>query len=234
LAVHERNIIRPGRPRVAAAPFLFVAIAYLSGCYPTRPSLSPLPPQVKSVEGYASLRLTREGTTVKSRFSFIFVLPGQGRIDVKDPLGRAVASLFIEENESYFVLLSKKMYWGAEREEAMAKFLGFALSPQEMTSILTGKLEDLDGWDVEKDDRNRVIRGQRDGLRFEVRQFFADSRLPRLIALSYAGANGSLRVLRLNFNQPPKKDAFRLAFLEDKDYTVATWDEIEQWLRHED
>jgi outer membrane biogenesis lipoprotein LolB len=211
-----------------------VAIAYLSGCYPSRPSLSPLPPQVKSVEGYASLRLTQEGTTVKSRFSFIFLLPGQGRIDVKDPLGRAVASLFIEENESYFVLPSKKMYWGAEREEAMAKFLGFALNPQEMTSILTGKLEDLDGWDVEKDDRNRVIRGQRDGFRFEVRQFFSDSRLPRLIALSHAGANGSLRVLRLNFNQPPKKDAFRLAFLEDKDYTVATWAEIEQWLRHED
>jgi hypothetical protein len=126
------------------------------------------------------------------------------------------------------------MYWGAEREEAMAKFLGFSLNPQEMSSILTGRLEDLSGWDVEKDDRDRVIRGQRDELRFEVRQFFSDSRLPRLIALAHAGDSGRLRVLRLNFNQPPKKDAFRLAFLEDKDYTIATWAEIEKWLRHED
>lgn len=225
---------QPGSPRAAAALFLFVAIMYLSGCHPSPPSLSPLPPEVKSVEGYASLRLTEDGTTVKSRFAFIFVLPSQGRIDVKDPLGRAVASLFIGENDGYFVLPSKKMYWGTDREEAMAKFLGFALSPQEIASLLTGKLENLDGWEAEKDEQNRVIRGWRDGLGFEVRQFFSDSRLPRLIDLAHAGASGSLKVLRLNFNQPPKKEAFRLAFLDDKDYTAAAWTDIEKWLRHED
>ncbi len=234
MAVHWRGMTRPLRPRASARPFLFVVIIYLSGCYPSRPSLSPVPPELKSVEGYASLRLTQDGTTAKSRFSFIFVLPSEGRIDVKDPLGRAVASLFIEEKESYFVLPSKKKYWSADREEAMVKFLGFALSPQEVASLLTGRVEELHGWDVEKDDRNRVIRGRRDGLRFEVRQFFPDSRVPRLIALTHSGDSGSLKVLRLNFNQLPKKETFRLAFLEDKDYTVATWDEIEKWLRHED
>jgi outer membrane biogenesis lipoprotein LolB len=193
-----------------------------------------VPPEVKSVEGYASLNLTEEGTTAKSRFSFIFVLPAQGRIDVKDPLGRDVASLFIEEKESYFVLPGKKIYWGASREEVMAKFLGFALSPQEMASLLTGKLGDLDSWDVERDDQNRITHGWRNGLRFEVRQFFSDSRVPRLIAFVHAGASGSLKVLRLSFNQPPNTEAFRLAFLDEKDYSVATWTEIEKWLRHED
>lgn len=232
MAVQKRKMTWTGR--AGAAAMLLAAFLYLSGCHPSRPSLSPLPSEVKSVEGYASLRLTEEGTTVKSRFSFIFVLPSQGRIDVKDPLGRGVASLFIEENESYFVLPSKKIYWGADREEALAKFLGFALSPQEVASLLTGKLEGLDGWDVEKDARNRVIRGRRDGLRFEVNQFFSDSAVPQLIGLAHAGASGSLKVLRLNFNQPPKKEAFRLAFLDDKDYSATTWAEIEKWLRHED
>ena len=234
MAVHKGKMTQPGRPGAAAAAFLFVAIIYFSGCHPSPPSLSPLPPEVKSVEGYASLRLTEDRTTVKSRFSFIFAPPSQARIDVKDALGRAVASLFVEEDDSYLVLPSKKMYWGADREEVMAKVLGFALSPKEMASLLTGKLEELDGWDVEKDDRNRVIRGRRDGLRFEISQFFSDSRVPRLIALAHAGANGSLKVLRLNFNQPPKKETFRLAFLDDKDYTATTWAEIEKWLRHED
>lgn len=222
------------RPAEAAAAVLFPALIFLIACYPSRPSFSPLPPQVKSIEGYASLRLTREGGTVKSRFSFLFLLPGQGRIDVYDLLGRTVSSLFIEEDEAFFVLPSKKIYWGTTREEAMSKFLGFALSPQEMTAILSGKLEELGGWALERDGRARVVRGQRDELRFDVRQFFKDSRLPQLIALFHVGDRGSLRILRLKFNQPLKKDVFRLSFLEDEEFKPAAWVDIEKWLRHED
>ena len=224
----------PQRPWAAAAALLFLAVIYQMSCYPTCPSLTPLPPQVKSIEGYASLRLTREGRTIKSRFSFLFLLPGQGRIDIYDPLGRAVSSLFIEENAALLVLLPKKIYWRAAREEAMSKLLGFSLSPQEMTSILSGKLEDLSGWDLDKDAQDRIVRGRRETLRFEVRQFFGASHLPRLLALSSSGDRGSLKILRLNFNQRLKKDAFRPSFLEDKNYSAATWAEIDKWLRHED
>ena len=224
----------PQRPWTAAATLLLLAVISQMSCYPTRPSFTPLPPQVKSIEGYASLRLTREEGTIKSRFSFLFLLPGQGRFDIYDPLGRAVSSLFIEENAALLVLPSKKIFWRAAREEAMSKLLGFALSPQEMTSILSGKLEDLSGWDLDKDGQGRIVSGRREALRFEVRQFFGASRLPRLLALSSSGDRGSLKILRLNYNQPLKKDAFRPSFLEDKNYSAATWTEIEKWLRHED
>jgi outer membrane biogenesis lipoprotein LolB len=224
----------PRRPWMTAAALLLLTVTYQISCYPSRPSFTPLPPQLKSIEGYASLRLTREEGTVKSRFSFIFLLPGRGRIDIYDPLGRAVSSLFIEENAAVLVLPAKKIYWRAAREEVMSRFLGFALSPQEITSILSGKLEDLSGWDLAKDAQGKIVRGRRDALRFEVRQFFGTSRLPRLLALSSSGDRGSLKILRLNFNQPLKKDAFRPSFLEDKDYLAATWAEIEKWLRHED
>lgn len=234
MAVHKKKMTRSGRPENEAAALLFLAISFLITCYPSRPSFSPLPPQVKSIEGYASFRLAREGGVAKSRFSFLFLLPGQGRIDIYAPLGRTISSLFIEENEAFFVLPSKKIYWRATREEAMSNILGFALSPQEMTTILSGELGELGGWNQERDGRGRVIRGQRDDLRFEVRQFFEDSRLPHLITLSHAGDKGTLRILRLNFNQPLKKDAFRLSFLEDEKYAAATWAEIEKWLRHED
>ncbi len=233
MAAPKQKMTRPVKPGILAAALLLLATSYLITCYPSRPSFSPLPPQVESIEGYASLRLARERATAKSRFSFLFLIPGQGRIDIYDPLGRTVSNLFIEENEAFFVLPSKKIYWRTTREEAMGRFLGFALSPQEMMAILSGKLEELGGWDLERDGRGRVVRGQRDDLRFDVRQFFEDSRLPQLIALSHAGDKGSLKILRLNFNQPLKKDAFRLSFLEDKEYTAATWAEIEKWLRHE-
>jgi len=234
VAVPKQKKARPARPRIAAAGLILLVIFSLISCFPSRPSFSPLPPQVDSIEGYASLRLTRDGGTVKSRFSFLFLLPGQGRIDILDPLGRTVSSLFIEANEAFFVFPSKKIYWKTTREEAVSKFLGFALTPQEMTAILSGKLEDLSGWDLERDGRDRVNRGQRGDIQFEVRQFFDDSRLPQLLALAHGGDRGSLKILRLNFNEPLKKNVFRLSFLEREDYTAATWAEIEKWLRHED
>jgi hypothetical protein len=103
-----------------------------------------------------------------------------------------------------------------------------------MTSILSGRLEDQSGWDLDKDAQDRIVRGRRETLRFEVRQFFGASHLPRLLGLSSSGDRGSLKILRLNFNQRLKKDAFRPSFLEDKNYSAATWAEIDKWLRHED
>jgi outer membrane biogenesis lipoprotein LolB len=234
MAVPEQKKTKPARPGAAAAGVVLLAISALISCFPTRPSFSPLPPHVESIEGYASLRLTRDGETVKSRFSFLFLLPGQGRIDIFDPLGRTVSSLFIEADEAFFVLPSKKIYWETTREEALSRFLGFALAPQEMTAILSGKPEDLRGWELLRDSRDRVYRGLRGDIQFEVRQFFDGSRLPQLLALAHGGDRGSLRILRLNFNEPLKKNAFRLSFLQDEKYTATTWAGIEKWLRHED
>jgi outer membrane biogenesis lipoprotein LolB len=234
MAVSKQKTTRPWRPAIPAALPLILAIVCLHSCHASRPIFTLLPPQVISVEGYASLRLTQEGGTVKSRFSFLFLPPSQGRIDIYDPLGREVSRLFLEESEAYLVLPSKKIYWQTTREEAMSKFLGFALSPQEITSILTGKLEELSGWDLEKDSGGKISRGRRNELEFEIRRFFAQSGLPQVIALSHSSDKGSLKILRLNFNQPLKKDAFRLSFLEDHEYSPATWVEIEKRLRHED
>jgi hypothetical protein len=222
------------RATLAAAAVLSAAVWVLFSCLPARPSFSPPPPQVKSVEGYASWRLTRAGETAKSRFSFVFVLPVQGRIDVIDPLGRTAAVLFFEAEEAFFVLPSKKVYWRTTREEAMSRFLGFTLSPPEMTDFLTGRLQNLNGWDLEKDGRSRVSRGRKGGLRFEIRQFFDDTPLPQLLVFSHGDDRGSMRILRLNFNQPLKENALRLSFLEAEDYRSVDWAEIEKLLRHED
>lgn len=222
------------RATVAAGVILSAAVWILFSCLPSRPSFSPPPPQVKSVEGYASWRLTRAGETAKSRFSFIFVLPVQGRVDIIDPLGRTAAIIFFEAEEAFFVLPSKKVYWRTTREEAMSRFLGFTLSPGEVTDFLTGRLQNLNGWALEKNDRGRVSRGRKRELRFEVRQFFDDTLLPQLLVFSRGDDRGSLRILRLNFNQPLKENALRLSFLEDRNFRSVGWAEIEKLLRGED
>jgi outer membrane biogenesis lipoprotein LolB len=189
---------------------------------------------VVSLEGYASLRVVREGTSARSRFSFLFVLPDQGIIVVTDPLNRTAARLFLGREEAYLVLPGKRVYWKAVREEVMSKLLGFALTPEEFSAILTGRAEALGGWELETDGQGRLARGRRQGLAFSVRQFFPESRLPRIIALDYGGDQGSLRILRVRFNEPIEKDALRLSFLEDARYMAVTWTEMEKWLRHED
>ena len=217
--------------RRSAPALLFLSALTLFSCLPFRPAVSPLPPTVESIEGFATFRMAREGGTVKSKLSFLFRLPGQGRIEVLDPLGRTASLLFLDDDVAYLVLPGRRAYWKSGREEVMSKLLGFALGPEDLIQILTGRGDRLSSWTLEKDSQGRVVRGRREDLQFEVRQFFERSPLPRLLVLSRAEDKGSLRVLRMNFNQPLKAKAFHHFFLDEGGYRPADWNEVERWLR---
>jgi len=205
--------------------------AALVSCLPSRPEVAPVPPTVESIEGFATFRMAREGETAKSKFSFLFRLPGQGRVEVIDPLGRTASILFLDDDVAYLVLPSRRAYWKSGREEVMSKLLGFALGTEDLAHILTGRADRLSGWHLEKDGKGRVVRGRREDLSFEIRQFFEPGPLPWLLVLSRAEDKGSLRVLRMNFNQPLKEKAFHYFFLGDDSYRPADWAEVERWLR---
>jgi Outer membrane lipoprotein LolB len=186
---------------------------------------------VESIEGFATFRLSRGGEAAKSKLSFIFRLPGQGRIEVLDPLGRTASILFLDNEEAYLVLPGRRAYWKSGREEVMSRLLGFALEIQDLVDILTGRPDRLSGWNLEKDGRGRVVLGRRDELSFEIRQFFEPGPIPWLLVLSRSQDKGSLRILRMSFNQPAKDRAFEHFFLEDSGYRPAEWAEVEKWLR---
>jgi outer membrane biogenesis lipoprotein LolB len=210
-------------------------LVILSGaCFVVRPSFGPIPPVVRSLEGYASWRLVRDDASARSRLSFLFVLPDRGLIEIHDPLNRTVSRLFLEGGSAYLVIPGKRAYWEAPRREVMGKLLGFDLSVEELSGLLSGRDRQLTGWTLQTDDRSRVTGGHRDDLTFLVRRFFEHGRLPEMIDLSNGTDRGSLRVIRLRFNQATKEDAFRLAFLSDDRYRAVSWAEVEEWLRHED
>ncbi len=219
--------------RRSAQAVSFLAALFLFSCFPSRPSVAPLPSTVKSVEGYASLRLTQAGKTSKSRVSFIFLVSDRGRVEIIDPLGRTASLLFLVDDQAYLVLPRKHAYWKSDRDEVMSRLLGFALSPADLTDILTGRADRLADWVLERDDRGRVVRGRLAELKFEIRQFFESGPLPQLLVLSRDEARASLRVLRLDFNQSLRADAFRLFFLDDAAYRPAGWEEVERWLGEE-
>ncbi len=141
-----------------------------------------------------------------------------------------------------FFLPSKRVYWEGKEEEIINFFLGFRLDLDEMLSLIGGDWEikkqnignegDLENWNLRRDEKSRVVAGQRGDLRFEIREFLAGSSFPRLLYFYHPLNRGRLKVLKLGLNRPPKKSGvFSLSFL--KNYRRVSWEEIEKILSDE-
>jgi len=227
-----------GQERTAPAASLCALaflLVFLGGCR-RMPRLVP-PPEIESLEGYASLRLSGEWGTAKSRFSFQVRSPDQGRVEVFDVLGRVVFYFVLEGSEARLVVPSEKAYCAVASEEVMRRFIGFALDVEEWTALLSGVWPEapaggLGGWSLERDGRNRVRSGRREGFFFEVAEYFPDSPSPRRIDFGSVGGGGRLIILSLRFNSVHPEAAFLMT--PPSSFEARTWEEIERLFRRED
>jgi outer membrane biogenesis lipoprotein LolB len=222
-------------------PIVFLAIFFLAHCRPSPVILLPLPSKVERIEGYASLRITGDQGSSRSKFSFLFQLPHQGRLEVSNILGRTLYQIIVAEEKAAFIVPSKRIYWQGEEEEIIRYFLGFRLNLYEMINLLSGRWEgeemeyegeeDKEIWSFAKDESDRIMAGQRGEFRFEVKEFFADTPFARVLVFQHPLNNGRLKVLRISLNQPLKKGAFSLSVLGR--YERKSWAEIEKILADE-
>jgi hypothetical protein len=227
--------------------FMFTTLPFvlllLVCCRPTGVLLQPVPVKVDRIEGHASLKISGERGSARSKFTFLFQLPHQGRIEVSDfLLGRTLYQIIVDRERAVFLVPSKRVYWEGEEEEIIDYFLGFRLSLDEMINLIKGKWEerarggeherDVDSWSLKKDERGRILGGTRGNLHFEVQEFLSDSHIPRILIFQYPMNSGRLKMLRIDFNRPAKKkNAFSLSFLAD--YRRVSWEEIEKILADE-
>ncbi|NIO48818.1 MAG: hypothetical protein GTN73_05185 [Candidatus Aminicenantes bacterium] len=219
----------------------FLAIFFLIYCRPSPVILLPLPSKIERIEGYASLRIAGDQGSSRSKFSFLFQLPHQGRIEVSNILGRTLYQIIVAEDEAAFIVPSKRVYWQGEEEEIIRYFLGFRLNLYEMINLLSGKWEgeemgyendrSKEIWSFAKDERGRITAGQRGEFRFEVKEFFTDTPFARLLVFQHPLNKGRLKILRINLNQPLKKGTFSLSVLGK--YERKSWAEIEKILANE-
>jgi len=227
--------------KVSLFPIVFLAIFFLVHCRPSPVILLPLPSKVERIEGYASLRITGDQGSSRSKFSFLFQLPHQGRIEVSNILGRTLYQIIVAEEKAVFIIPSKRVYWQGEEEEIIRYFLGFRLNLYEMINLLSGKWEGeemgYEGeerkeiWSLAKDEKDRIMTGQRGEFRFEVKEFFADTPFARILIFQHPLNRGRLKILRINLNQPLKKGTFSLSVLGR--YERKSWAEIEKILANE-
>jgi hypothetical protein len=227
--------------RISFFTIVFFGIFFLVYCRPSPVILLPLPSKIERIEGYASLRITGDQGSSRSKFSFMFQLPHQGRIEVSNVLGRTLYQIIVAEDKSAFIVPSKRVYWQGEEEEIIQYFLGFRLNLYEMINLLSGKWEgeemryeggeNKESWSLEKDERDRIRAGQRGEFRFEVKEFFADTPFARILIFQHPLNKGRLKILRINLNQPLKKGIFSLSVLGK--YERKSWAEIEKILANE-
>lgn len=200
--------------------------------------LTPVPSRLKSLEGYASLHVSGEEGILRSKFSFLFNLPDQGRIGVTDVLGRSLYQIFFVNGEAYFLPSSKKVYWQGSEQEIVEKFLGFRLSLEEMIRLMSGQWDtawifdkEQEGrpeWVLRRDKKERIRSGKKGELFFEVEEYIGNSGFVRSLVFSHRGTQGRMKILRIGFNRPLKKGVFSTAFLQN--YEPRTWDEIQKMI----
>jgi hypothetical protein len=217
------------------------SLLFLIQCLPSRVLFTPIPSEIKSVEGYASLRVYGEEGTARTKFSFIFLLPDQGNIEASNFLGQTIYRITISSEGAYLIIPSKKVYWKGHEEEIIYTFLGFKLNMREMISLLTGEWQELglvqsnkhdQGWKFEKDQEGRIMSGWRDSLHFEIREFVEDSHLARILVFDNELTSGRVRLIKAAFNKTVKSETFSLGFLQN--YQRKSWEEIQALIDNED
>ncbi len=216
----------------------FLLIGLVISCNLRPPRIWPPPPQLHSLEGYASLSIKNSQQTVRSKFSFFFYFPGDGLLDVSNFLGRTLYQIIITQKRAFFLVPSKKIYWQGEEEEIIDKFLGFRLNVYELMALLSGQWTKIEiakeggnwrqEWLFEKDKQGRIVSGRRGQLEFEVQEFFKNTSVIRRLVFHHPWNSGHLKILSLRFNQPLKKQLFSLALLSH--YQQKSWAEIEKIL----
>ncbi len=228
-----KNIVMRG----ARLTGLCLCLIILFSCGGSKLLLTPIPPQIESMEGYASLRIKNEEGTAKSKFSFLFHLPSRCRIEASDFLGRTLYHIIISQEGAFFVVPSKQVFWKGKEEEIVSRFLGFQLNLNEMISLMNGEWDwanekdraRLDEWVFERDNQGRVIIGRREELWFYMEEFIVNTPLAKTIVFKHPMNDGRVKILSVGFNNPIKEGAFSTSSL--KQYQQKTWVEIEAILK---
>ncbi len=224
--------------RIVRAVSICLAVATLVGCQLSSISLSSLPSRIERIEGHASLTISGDQGSARSKFSFLFQLPARGRIDVTGALGSVLYRIIVHDGEAYFILPSKKVYWRGQEEEIIDKFMGFRLSLNEMINLLSGDWEgedvlqngNLGDWNFARDGKGRVVSGKRQELRFAVEEFIGNTAFARRLVFEHPSSTGQIKILNINLNGPIGENVFSKKFLTR--YQPKTWAEIQEMLDH--
>lgn len=174
-----------------------------------------LPPAaLQSLQGQASFLLSGPDGVFRFRLGFYGRLPGEARLELFDPIGRLRAVVWLGPELATLYLPSEKVYWQGESRVLTSEVFGQELRAGELLTILAGRWDYLaseDGWQLQHDDRGEVLAGERDGLRFTIKEKFSPGLVPKTVQFSSGDYTVRMRVLRVSFNRGQEPSLFNPA-----------------------
>ncbi len=190
------------RTSARSAAALFAAVLS-AACRPAKPALGPVPSEIRTLEGFASIRYSRGGASAKSRLAFLLAPPGRGRIEVLGPLNQRVFEVSVDEPDAVLILPSKRAYWRGPRDEVFETGLGFPLSLPETAALILGRWGRMgldNGWALDLDADGRAYAGRRPGFEFRVEEFFPAASIARKLTFRGGQSAGTMTILSIEFN----------------------------------
>ncbi|MCX7973060.1 MAG: hypothetical protein N3B16_00975 [Candidatus Aminicenantes bacterium] len=211
-----------------------------------------LPPaSIKTISGYFSFRLDRDGSIVRGK-ALLWLDSTSGRLEIRDPVGRLVLVSFWTKHLEWLIIPAERAYWSGRQGQAklMAELIAIPLEPVEIIAwiIREGKgLETLaesvrldwaikgrevnSDWQVEWDEEGKLKKGCKGDLKIEIQELTKNKNVTRLLSFSHPKVKGKLTVLALNFNQPLLPDYFRADKLINSEYQALSWEQIKSRLK---
>lgn len=208
---------RAGRWTVASAGRYLIVVLMLAlqaaGCRTGPVRLLP-PAEIQDVAGQASFYLSGPDGAFRFRLGFCGRLSGQARLELFDPLGRLRAVVWLSGERAALYLPSEKVYWQGASRVLTSEIFGRELKSEELVRIISGRwpqLAEENGWLLRRDDRNRVLGGEREGLVFILKENFAPGLVPKTVHFSSGAYTVRMKVLRMDFNRCREDSLFNPA-----------------------
>jgi len=195
--------------------------------------------------------------------AFLILVPGRGRLEILDAIGRLVLIALWSEQAEYLILPSERAYWSGSqgRSKLMAELIDLPLDPVEILVWIVGQGKGLiplagelnlswalrpheeqnlpgqtpepanSGWQVEWAETGKLRRGQKNGLKIEVQEYFKAKGVAKVLKFTHLSDSGRITVLGLDFNQNFSAENFQSDSIIEKSYRAISWEEMKSFLR---
>lgn len=205
---------RRSRPEPDSCVILLILLFFtlsLAGCWPSPVRLVP-PDRIDRLDGQASFYLRGPGGAVRLRLNFYYRLEDRARLELYDPLGRLQTIVWLNGDLATLYIPADRVFWEGDSRLITTEVFGRELSGQELAKILAGcwsGLESDDSWQLQVDETGAVVAGNREGLKFEIKEKFAPGRVPKTILFTSWDYTVRIKLLQLNFNRPRPENVFQ-------------------------
>ncbi|MDD8020280.1 MAG: lipoprotein insertase outer membrane protein LolB [Acidobacteriota bacterium] len=193
-------------------------------CLTSSPIVVP-PGEISDFRGQASFYFSSPWQQGRVKLNFFFELPARARLEVLNPFGGLESILWLTGQKATLYLSAKRVYWQGPTSFPLREFLGGEISVEDLSRLILGQADELDNsWEITSGASGEVIKGRKEDLSFELKDYSPGSQVPRTIVFQKQNYSARIRLTKMKFNQISKAELFIPSFPAGA--REVSWEEI--------